>query len=90
MSICRKPYPTDVSTEGWSLVAPYLLLQREDGSSVSATLVDQRRFEWRSAKRPGLIVQQAIHALSHEALLQRHTRGFDFLVVAMIASVHRP
>ncbi len=30
MSICRKPYPSDVSTEEWSLVAPYLLLQRED------------------------------------------------------------
>lgn len=30
MSICRKLYPSDVSTEEWSLVAPYLLLQRED------------------------------------------------------------
>ena len=30
MSICRKPYPSEVSTEEWSLVAPYLLLQRED------------------------------------------------------------
>jgi transposase len=30
MSICRKPYPSDVSDEEWSLVAPYLLLQRED------------------------------------------------------------
>ena len=30
MSICRKPYPSDVSEEEWSLVAPYLLLQRED------------------------------------------------------------
>jgi hypothetical protein len=30
MSICRKPYPSDVSTEEWSLAAPYLLLQRED------------------------------------------------------------
>ena len=30
MSICRKSYPSDVSTEEWSLVAPYLLLQRED------------------------------------------------------------
>ena len=29
MGICRKPYPSDVSTEEWSLVAPYLLLQRE-------------------------------------------------------------
>jgi hypothetical protein len=28
MSICRKPYPSDVSTEEWSLVAPYPLLQR--------------------------------------------------------------
>ena len=31
MSICRKPYPSDVSDEEWSLVAPYLPLQREDG-----------------------------------------------------------
>jgi hypothetical protein len=30
MSICRKPYPSDVRDEEWSLVAPYLLLQRED------------------------------------------------------------
>ena len=30
MSICRKCYPSDVSAEEWSLVAPYLLLQRED------------------------------------------------------------
>jgi len=30
MSICRKPYPSDVSGEEWLLVAPYLLLQRED------------------------------------------------------------
>jgi transposase len=30
MSICRKRYSSDVSTEEWSLVAPYLLLQRED------------------------------------------------------------
>ncbi len=30
MSICRKPYPSDVSDEEWFLVAPYLLLQRED------------------------------------------------------------
>ena len=30
MSICRKPYASDVSAEKWSLVAPYLLLQRED------------------------------------------------------------
>jgi transposase len=29
MSICRKPYPSDVSDEEWSLVAPYLLLQQE-------------------------------------------------------------
>ncbi len=30
MSICRKPYPSDVSDEEWSLVTLYLLLQRED------------------------------------------------------------
>jgi len=30
MSIHRNPYPSDVSDEEWSLVAPYLLLQRED------------------------------------------------------------
>ncbi len=30
MSICRKPYPSDVSDEEWSLLAPYLLLQRKD------------------------------------------------------------
>ncbi len=30
MSICRKPYPSDVSDEEWLLVAPYLLLQCED------------------------------------------------------------
>ncbi|WP_294268422.1 IS5 family transposase [uncultured Sphingomonas sp.] len=31
MSICRKPYPSDIGDEEWSLVVPYLLLQREDG-----------------------------------------------------------
>lgn len=30
MSICRKPYPSDIGDEEWSLVVPYLLLQRED------------------------------------------------------------
>jgi hypothetical protein len=30
MSICREPYPSDVSDEEWSLIVPYLLLQRED------------------------------------------------------------
>ena len=30
MNIWRKPYPSDVSDEEWSLVAPYLLLRRED------------------------------------------------------------
>src|ERR1700749_1139359 len=28
----RKPYPSDVSDEEWSLVAPYLTLMREDAS----------------------------------------------------------
>jgi transposase len=28
----RKPYPSDVSDEEWSLVAPYLALMREDAS----------------------------------------------------------
>ncbi|MET3439000.1 transposase [Sphingomonas sp. 1185] len=30
MSIRRRPHPSDVSDEGWSLIVPYLLLQRED------------------------------------------------------------
>jgi len=30
MSICRKPYPSDVSDEEWSLVTPYLTLMTED------------------------------------------------------------
>jgi len=30
MSTCRKPYPSDIGDEEWSLVFPYLLLQRED------------------------------------------------------------
>src|ERR1700730_8394335 len=30
MPIARKPYPSDVSDEEWSLVAPYLALMRED------------------------------------------------------------
>jgi transposase len=30
MRIVRKPYPSDVSDEEWSLVAPYLALMRED------------------------------------------------------------
>jgi hypothetical protein len=30
MNKCRKPFPSDSSDEEWSLVAPYLLLQRED------------------------------------------------------------
>jgi transposase len=30
MSIARKPYPSDVTDEEWSLVAPYLTLMRED------------------------------------------------------------
>jgi hypothetical protein len=28
----RKPYPSDVSDEEWSLAAPYLTLMREDAS----------------------------------------------------------
>jgi hypothetical protein len=30
--LCRQPYPSDVGTKQWSLVAPYLLMQREDAS----------------------------------------------------------
>lgn len=30
MSICGEPYPSDIGDEEWSLVVPYLLLQRED------------------------------------------------------------
>lgn len=30
MSVCRKPYLSDISDEAWSLVLPYLLLKRED------------------------------------------------------------
>ena len=30
MSVCRKPYPSGIGDEEWSLVVPYLLLQRED------------------------------------------------------------
>ncbi len=30
MSDCRKPHPSDVSDEEWSLIASYLLLQREN------------------------------------------------------------
>lgn len=30
MEIVRKPYPSDVSDEEWSLIVPYLTLQRED------------------------------------------------------------
>jgi transposase len=30
MEIARKPYPSDVSDEEWSLIVPYLTLQRED------------------------------------------------------------
>ncbi|MGF7151550.1 transposase [Sphingomonas zeicaulis] len=30
MAIVRKPYPSDVSDEEWSLIVPYLTLQRED------------------------------------------------------------
>lgn len=29
MEIVRKPYPSDVSDEEWSLIVPYLTLQRE-------------------------------------------------------------
>ena len=29
MSLFRKPYPSDVSDEGWSLVVPYLTLMDE-------------------------------------------------------------
>jgi hypothetical protein len=28
----RKPYPSDVSDDEWSLVAPYLTLMREDAA----------------------------------------------------------
>lgn len=30
MELSRKPYPSDLSDEEWSLIAPYLTLQRED------------------------------------------------------------
>ncbi|MBL7232098.1 MAG: IS5/IS1182 family transposase, partial [Komagataeibacter oboediens] len=30
MTPARKPYPSDVSDEEWSLVVPYLVLMRED------------------------------------------------------------
>lgn len=30
MEFHRKPYPSDVSDEEWSLIVPYLTLQRKD------------------------------------------------------------
>jgi len=30
MDFHRKPYPSDVSDAEWSLIVPYLMLQRED------------------------------------------------------------
>lgn len=33
MSICRKSYPSGVSDGKWSLIASYLLLQREDADA---------------------------------------------------------
>ena len=30
MQSVRKPYPSDVSDEEWALIAPYLVLLRED------------------------------------------------------------
>ena len=32
MPSARKPYPSDVSDEEWALIAPYLVLLREDAS----------------------------------------------------------
>jgi hypothetical protein len=49
MSICRKPYPSDVSPGEWSLIAPYLLLQREDAGQWAHDL----RGVQRSALHPG-------------------------------------
>ena len=39
MTQARKPYPSDVSDEEWSLVVPYLVLMREDA--------EQRRHDLR-------------------------------------------
>ena len=46
MSVCRKPYPSDISDEEWSLVVPYLLLQREDAG--------QRQHDPGGVHRPAL------------------------------------
>lgn len=43
MSLSRKAYPSDVSVDGWALVAPYLTLVREDGRIVLSSTVG--RFE---------------------------------------------
>ena len=39
MNTARKPYPSDVSDEEWSLIIPYLLLMKEDA--------EQRRYDLR-------------------------------------------
>lgn len=38
MEIVRKPYPSDVSDEEWSLIAPYLTLKREDAGQREPSL----------------------------------------------------
>src|SRR5690349_10544720 len=40
MSSARKPYPSDVSDDEWSLVAPYLTLMREDAPQREHSLRD--------------------------------------------------
>ena len=40
MDFHRKPYPSDVSDEEWSLIVPYLTLQREDAGQCEHSLCE--------------------------------------------------
>ncbi len=49
----RKPYPSDVSDEEWSFVAPYLTLVREDAPQRTHDLRSPRVVPWEARSAAG-------------------------------------
>ncbi len=80
MSHARKPYPSDVIDDEWSLVVPYLTLTREDAQQREHAL--REPFSW--ATRRGRLVEDykryastlaGFHVVAFACLMLSQTAG---------------
>jgi transposase len=89
MHSARKSYPSDVSDEGWALIAPYLILLREDAGQRLYPLrelfnglryVVRNGIPWRAMPHDlppwGAVYQQAQRWLEHFWFTRMHSQSW--------------